>query len=166
MLMGIWGILTSCGRKKYEPAPIPEGVELTGFYLHHEGMVMEPYYILKVTNKGTFMKVTNQIFEENYFQFADTILEEETACLRLLTDKTAVEKLEEIISEAGAVGWNGFNETVSKKNASDAGDRYQLHMEFSDESTVSVYGYNTCPDGFEIFLNQASKLFEEYCRDN
>ena len=164
--MGIWGILTSCGRKKYEPAPIPEGVELTGFYLHHEGMVMEPYYILKVTNKGTFMKVTNHISEENYFLFAVTILEEETACLRLLTDKTAVEKLEEIISEAGAVGWNGFNETVSKKNASDAGDRYQLYMEFSDESTVSVYGYNTCPDGFEIFLNQASKLFEEYCRDN
>lgn len=166
MLMGILGILTGCGRKKYEPAPIPEGVELTGFYLHHEGMVMELYYILKVTDKGTFMKVTNQISGEDYFQFADTILEEEIACLKLLTDETAVEKLEEIISEAGAVGWNGFDEAVKKKNASDSGDRYQLYMEFSDESTVSVYGYNTCPDGFEIFLNQASKLFEEYCRDN
>ena len=68
MLMGIWGILTSCGRKKYEPAPIPEGVELTGFYLHHEGMVMEPYYILKVTNKGrgTFWKVPLQPLKTFY----------------------------------------------------------------------------------------------------
>ena len=164
--MGIFGMLVGCGRKKYEPAPIPEGVELTGFYLHREGMVMEPHYILKSTKTGTFMKITNQISEEDYFQFADTILEEETACLKMLTDKTAVEKLEEIVSEAGAVGWNGFDEAVTKKNASDSGDRYWLHMELSDGSTVSVYGYNTCPDGFGIFLNQASKIFEEYCRDN
>lgn len=163
MLMGILGILTGCGRKKYEPAPIPEGVELTGFYLHHEGMVMEPYYILKVTDKGTFMKVTNQISGEDYFQFADTILEEETACLKLLTDETAVEKLEEIISEAGAVGWNGFDEAVKKKNALDSGDRYQLYMELSDGTVISVHGYNTCPEGFEDLLKKTEELFSDYC---
>lgn len=161
--MGIWGILTSCGRKKYEPAPIPEGVELTGFYLHHEGMVMEPYYILKSAKSGTFMKITNQISGEDYFQFADTILEEETACLRLLTDNTAVKTLEEIISEAGAVGWNGFDEAVKKKNVSDSGDRYWLYMELSDGATVSVYGYNTCPEGFEDLLKKTEELFADYC---
>ena len=80
MLMGIWGILTSCGRKKYEPAPIPEGVELTGFYLHHEGMVMEPYYILKVTNKGG--KMNNEELIQKYEKYLTSYRKMNDATIR------------------------------------------------------------------------------------
>ena len=78
----------------------------------------------------------------------------------MLTDETAVEKLEEIISEAGAVGWNGFDEAVKKKNALDSGDRYQLYMELSDGTVISVHGYNTCPEGFEDLLKKQKSYFQ------
>ena len=47
-------------------------------------------------------------------------------------------------------------------NGDDAiGDSYHLKIELSDGTSVTVYGYNTCPAGFESLLEQAADLFLE-----
>ncbi len=185
MIMSIFSFLTGCGRKEQpaptikeesSPLPLPEGVSLTGFYMTHQGMAAEPYYILRVTESGTYMKISNmspdnywmckdedmsaQAGNAKYLGFADTVKECEHASLVLLENEAPVRELEDALIQAGALGWDGYDETVSMENVADSGDSYVLYLELSDGSTVSAKGYNAHPAGFRELLTSVREIFE------
>ena len=190
MLMGIFSFLFGCG-KTQEPvgteplqetevrdlAEFPDGVTLTGFYMNRMGMVMEPYYILKETSEGTCMKITDtcpdvylgfgmdagkaEIQPAEYFGRVNMLMEDEHARLICLEEEAAVRQLEACILKYGAMNWDGYEESVSKKGVSDSGTNYQLYLEFSDGKTVKMRGYNVCPDGFLELYQEAVDIFEE-----
>lgn len=142
------------------------GVRLTGFHINHQGMAMEPYYIMREIDSVIYMKETNcapddwcMLEVENschrdksdvatYLGFADVLKDCEYGCIYKLTDRKPIEELEQLIEEIGARSWDGFNESVERRGVMDAGDSYSLFLEYSDGSTVKVHGYNTCPEGF------------------
>ena len=65
----------------------------------------------------------------------------------------------QLIEELGARSWDGFNESVQLRGVLDAGDSYSLFLEYSDGSTVKVYGYNTCPKGFDELKLKIMNIF-------
>lgn len=186
LIMSIFTFFTGCGKQtdpdlektlKSAPIPLPEKTELTGLYMTHQGMMMEPYYILKTTDTGIWMKITNQSPEicqmdsmtdigelgDNwqYLGFGDTVLDCENASIVLLEDTSPVRELEDAIVQSGALGWNGYEEHRSKKGVEDAGDTYVLFLELSDGTTVKVHGYNACPEGFNELLGRVMDIFYE-----
>ena len=163
-----------------EPIDIPEGVRLTGFYINHIGMAMEPHYIVKTTENGTCLKITNlspddwqmsdlvvdgenKNTSDKYFKFADVVLDIEYGNVVLLEDDKVVKELEKVIEKVGALGWDGYNEHVSMDGVLDAGDSYNLYMEFSDGKTVTMYGYNSCPKGFDELMLTVITIFDNNC---
>ena len=76
-------------------------------------------------------------------------------------DDNPVRLLEEAIEETGALRWDGYDKRVTKKGASDTGDRYELYLELSDGSSVTMQGYNTCPAGFEELLRCVEEIFQQ-----
>ena len=154
MLLGILAVLTGCGKNKYDKVkevPFPEDAELNYFMIHHEGMAMEPYYILKRSEKHIYLKYVTMDPEE---------LNDEDL-VELQEDDPLIKELKESIVQYGALGWDGYHEKVSGKGVLDSGDSYHLKIELSDGTSVTVYGYNTCPAGFESLLEQATDLFFE-----
>ena len=157
---------------------IPKGARLTGFHINHIGMAMEPHYVIKSTEKGVYLKLTNMSpddwimtegdgFKEDegngkYFRFADVVKDCESGEIVFLEDDTVVKELEEFIVKVGAISWDGYNEHVSMSGILDAGDSYTLYMEFSDGTTVSVYGYNSCPIGFDELRMKTVEIFDRY----
>lgn len=151
-MFGILSLLSGCGKKKYEEiiaVSFPENANLMYFCINHQGMAMEPYYILKATEKGTYMKFMSLNPEEQQTDMAEEVWE----------DSVFIEKLEEAIVQCGALGWDGYDEKVSRKGVMDSGDSYELRIELSDGTTVNMRGYNTCPAGFESLLGQVRELF-------
>lgn len=193
LIMSILTFLTGCisnGRQpapeteqalEAAPIPFPEGAELTGFYMTRQGMAAAPYYILKTTDMGTYMKISDSNPEAcqmdsgtdiselganwQYLGFGDTVLDCENASLVLLEDKAPVRELENAIVQSGALGWDGYEEHRSMKGVSDSGDTYALFLAFSDGTTVKVHGYNACPDGFDELLGQIMDIFYENIND-
>ena len=191
MLMGIFSILFGCG-KKQGPAPIdpvpkteevgpiefPEGTKLTGFYMNHMGMRMAPYYILKTTESGTYMKITDKCPDDywmykdvnvealvqpaQYFAHVETILENEYASLVRLEEETIIRQLEECIVKYGALGWDGYDKSEAMPGVLDSGDNYNLYLELSDGTTVTMHGYNICPNGFRELYQDVVGIFEEH----
>ena len=152
LMFGILSLLSGCGKKKYEeiiPVSFPENASLIYFCINHQGMAMEPYYILKATDDGTYMKFMSLNPEEQQTDMAEEVWE----------DSVFIEKLEEAIVQCGALGWDGYDEKVSRKGVMDSGDSYELRIELSDGTTVNMRGYNTCPAGFESLLGQVRELF-------
>ena len=154
MFVGILTFLTGCGKNKYDEVkevPFPENAELNYFMIHHEGMAMEPYYILQRSEKHIYLKYVTMNPEE--------LQEEELA--ELQEEDSLIKELKEAIVQYGALGWDGYHEKVSGKGVLDSGDSYHLKIELSDGTSVTMYGYNTCPAGFESLLEQATDLFFE-----
>lgn len=184
--------LTGCGTEKLQnidpnnkdfsavepeaiPMPLPDGARLKHFYITHQGMQSGSYYILKTTDAGTYMKITNlrpndwemldgedvsSLGEHvEYLGFADTVKDCERASLVLLEDDTPVQKLEEAIARSGALGWDGFRKHVSMADVKDSGDSYQLYLELSDGTAVTVDSYNANPAGFNELLRQTEEIF-------
>ena len=156
--------------------PLPEGTQLKHFYMTRQGMAMEPYYILKTTDDGIFMKITNiRPYDERmlgddaytvqgsekYLAFADTVKECENAELIQLKDDAFVRLLENAIEETGALQWDGYCKNVSKPGVSDSGDRYEMYFELSDGTTVTMDSYNICPAGFTKLLAMVSEVFNK-----
>ena len=155
------------------------GVRLTGFHIHHQGMAMEPYYIMREIDSVIYMKETNcapddwcMLDEENsrhrdrsdiatYLGFADVLKDCEYGHVYKLEDRKPIEELEQLIEELGAKSWDGFNKSVQRRGVLDAGDSYSLFLEFSDGSTVKVYGYNACPEGFGELQLKIVKIFSK-----
>lgn len=195
MLLGIISILslmTGCANhnsgyddSKEKAIELSEGVTLSGFYMSHQGMAMEPNYILRVTDDGCYMKITSEnpdgykmtedgenppilngeggldLERENrYFGFVNTIKDCEHASL-IMADNTIVEELENIILEGGALNWDHYSKNKSNKGVLDSGDSYNLFILFSDGSTVTVDSYNSAPEGWDDFFVKVRELFEE-----
>lgn len=164
---------------------LSEGATLSGFYMSHQGMAMEPYYILRVTDDGCFMKISSEEpngykmtedgeeptkingeggldseREKSYFRFVNTVKDCEHASL-VTVDETIVEQLENIVLEAGALNWDNYTKSKSEPGVLDSGDSYDLFVLFSDGTTVTVDSYNSCPKGWDDFFGKASALFEE-----
>lgn len=155
------------------------GVRLTGFHIHHQGMEREPYYIMREIDSVIYIKQTDcapddwcMLEVENsrhrdksdvatYLGFADVLKDCEYGYMYKVTDRKPIEELESFIEEIGAKSWDGFNESVSLKGVLDAGDSYSLFLEFSDGSTVKVYGYNACPKGFCELKHKAQEVFQK-----
>lgn len=190
MIMSVFTFLTGCGSSGRQPPkltlesapiPFPEGSKLTGFYMTHQGMAAAPYYILKTTDMGTYMKISDSSPEDcqmdsgtdvselganwQYFGFADTVLDCENASLVLLENKTPVRELEDAIVQSGALGWDGYEEHRPMKGVPDSGDTYTLFLELSDGTTVKMHGYNACPDGFDELLGQVMYIFYKNIND-
>ena len=154
--------------------PFPEGVRLKNFYITHQGMEMEPYYLLKTADAGFFMKTTDiRPYDERilgsgsyaaldsakYFAFADTVKECERADLIQTKDDKALCALEKAIAGTGALNWNGYFKNISGTGVSDSGDRYEMYIELSNGITVSMDSYNICPAGFMKLLKEVSDIF-------
>lgn len=152
MFVGILTFLTGCGKNKYDEVkevPFPEGAELNYFMIHHEGMAMEPYYILQRSEDSVYLKYVTMSPEEL----------QERDLVELREDDSLIKELKEAIVQYGALGWDGYHEKVSGKGVLDSGDSCYLKIELSDGTSVNMYGYNTCPAGFESLLEQATDLF-------
>jgi len=185
--LSLFSLTTGCGGPTTDPdpqttgssAPFPEGTTLTGFFIHHMGMAMEPYYILRVNETGTYMKITSMApydwrmlgdedaltESERYFAFVDTVKDDEPAFLKKLDDDQPVRELEKLIEQTGALSWDGFTKRVpTPPGLLDGGESYELYLTLSDGTTVTVDSYNACPDGFGELHYEAAKLFEEICR--
>lgn len=160
---------------EYTPIPMPDGVTLTGFYMTNQGMERGLHYILKVMDTGTYMKMTDLAPDElwlydpeadtedvpPYFCYADKVSAYEYASLVLLEDDSLVQKLEEIIVQTGALGWDGYNEKLTVADVADSGDSYFMYIELSDGTTVTLDSYNCCPDGYTELQAQVKELFYE-----
>lgn len=156
---------------------IPNGAGVIGFHIHHMGMEMEPHYIIKSTEKGVYLKLSNTspddwtMMDEDdsdndgskeYFKYADIVKDCESGEVVFIEDDTVIKELEDFIVQVGAVGWDGYNEHVSRPGVLDAGDSYDLYMEFSDGETVTVNGYNACPMGFDELRMKVMEIFDRY----
>ena len=189
MIMGIVSFLFGCSKKPNPaaeepkvivPVELPEGVKLTGFYMNHSGMRMNPYYILKTTDSGTYMKITNKrpadywmyggektdglIQPVEYFGYVETVREDEKASLICLEDETVIRQLEECIAKYGALGWDGYDKSKAMPDVKDSGDNYNLYLELSDGTTVRMHGYNICPSGFQELYQETVRIFQA-CSD-
>lgn len=159
------------------PAPFPEGVTLTGLYITHQGgMAAGPYYILSTTDGGTYMKISDlspddwrmtdgediseMPFNAQYLGFADTVKDCEHGSSVRIEDESPLRELEAAITEYGALAWDGYNESDTMEGVLDSGDSYRLYLELSDESTVTMKGYNVCPAGFMPLYMQVQQIFE------
>lgn len=154
---------------------LPDGAKLTGLYLSHQGMARMPYYIMKTTENGTFMKISDlspdayemwkdddtddQVQPAEYFGFIETVKDVEYASLVCLEDETLIRKMEEIVETYGVLAWDGFHESVSMPGVLDSGDSYNLYLELSDGTTVTMDGYNTAPKGFDDFYSEIIEVF-------
>ena len=76
-------------------------------------------------------------------------------------DKTVLRDIEKVLVDCGTVGWDGFNETYVIENATDTGERYEIYLCFSCGSTVSVYGYDICPNRFGEMFNRITEIFHQ-----
>ena len=155
---------------------LPDGARLTGLYLTHQGMARMPYYIMKTTENGTFMKISDLspddyvmwkdenmddiVQPKEFFGYIETVKDVEYASLIQLKDDTLIRQLEEIVEKYGAIGWDGFHESESMPGVLDSGDSYNLYLELSDGTTVSVYGYNTAPRAFNDFYTEIVDIFQ------
>lgn len=166
---------------KAEPLPFPEGVSLTGLYMTQQGMERGPYYILKETDNGTFMKITDtdpQVLsignqdavtynlDDSHFYFADTVLDEEYASLARLEDVSPVRELEETIVQSGALRWDGWDKKGNVGGGlfevMDSGDSYELYLELSDGTSVTMHGYDIHPEGWNDLFSNVADIFEKY----
>lgn len=194
LTMGLFSMFSGCTKNQKMPEPVssgttesvinstiearqfPEGVTLTGFYMTHQGMAMEPYYFMKVTDDGAYLKITNvapndyrlappmmsmQQSDINYFEYADTVLEFEYASL-VKVDEAVVRELENAVVETGALGWDGFNEYRDMSGVLDAGDSYDLYLTLSDGSSVNAHGYNVSPSGWQELKEKVVGIFEAH----
>lgn len=157
------------------PMPLPDGTRLKHFYITHQGMRGGTYYILKTTNVGTYMKISNMgpddwqmlngedtdSLEENaeHLGFADTVKDCERASLVLLENDGPIRELEEAITKAGALGWDGFCKSVAMPDVKDSGNRYRMYLELTDGTTVTMDSYNAKPAGFLELLHQVEDIF-------
>ena len=150
------------------PVTLSEGARLTGMYINHQGMAMEPHYTLKAMEDGIYMKYSYSSPLDtggHYLDYADSVQDYEQAVLTLLTDETPLLELEAAVLDVGALEWDGYDVHKSEPGVSDSGDSYTLYLEFSDGNTVTVKGYNACPDGFETLLSQVMDIFFTYCEE-
>lgn len=150
------------------PMPLPDGAELIALYLHHEGMAMEPYYILQTLEQEICLKITDTSPLEYvtpgsegspYLSEANKVMEDEDAKMIFTDDLRILRTMEEILARYGAMNWDGFAQSKSKKSVLDSGDRYELYFELSDGTTVTVNSYNCCPAGFVELLNDLQEMF-------
>lgn len=157
------------------PVPFPVGTSLRHLYITHQGMRSGSYYILKTTDAGTYMKISNLSPDDRrmldgedagnleagaeYLGFADTVKGCEHASLVLLQDDGPVRELEEAIAAAGTLNWDGYRESVAMEGVLDSGDSYQLYLELSDGTTVTVDSYNARPAGFTALLYKVEEIF-------
>ena len=199
VLMGIFSFLFGCGKNempvnqpmapvskpvqqpkeenKITPIEFPEGVKLTGLHINQQGMMRMPYYMMKVTDTGTYMKISTLSPDDydmwagnetgnleqpaEYFGYIETIKDVEYASLVKLEDETLIRQMEEVIVKYGALGWDGFSEHEEMSGVLDAGDMYDLYLELSDGATVKMHGYNTCPNGFHDLYGEIVDIFED-----
>ena len=201
MIMSIFSFLFGCGNKngdntpeyngpaagttapeatteeaKITPVEFSEGVTLTGFFMNRMGMAREPYYIMKVTESGTYMKISDlspddynmwkdedsepQEQPSEYFGYIEMVKDVEYASHVKLEDDAVIRQMEESIVKYGALGWDGYSEHDDMPGVLDSGDSYNLYMELSDGTTVTMHGYNACPLGFHDLHGEIVKIFE------
>ena len=201
MMMSIFSFLFGCGNKNTGNVPIqndpaavqptpavtteaeeitpvefPEGVTLTGFYMNQMGMARAPYYIMKVTESGTYMKISDLSPDDylmwkdedsepleqpsEYFGYIETVKDIEYASHAKLEDDKVIRQMEESIVKYGSLGWDGYSEKEDMPGVLDSGDSYNLYLELSDGTTVTMQGYNTCPAGFHNLYGEIVKIFE------
>ena len=158
------------------PMALPEGASLRHFYITHQGMRSGSHYILKTTEAGTYMKISNMgpgdwpmVKDEDrtvlgdqaeYLGFADTVKDCEYASLVLLEEDTPIRQLEESIAASGALQWDGYRESVAMPDVKDSGDRYILYLELTDGTSVTMDNYNVCPAGFMELHSYAEEIFQ------
>ena len=135
------------------------GVRLTGFVINHQGMASEPYYVIKEVNSKLYMQLAyGYSYEEGSFGLNGF---DENEGTYKIVDYSDIQELEYVIDETGAKSGDGFNKSVSRRFVLDSGDSYTLYMEFSDGTTVNVYGYNTYPNGFDILRGKVLEIFRK-----
>ena len=168
-MLSILFSLFGCGRKVHintdfpSPVPLPEGETLTALHLTRQGMRGGMYYIVAVEGEEIFFKITNLIhYDEKYRFVADKkVLENEMSTICSTKDTAALRAIEEVLIDCGTVGWDGFYEEISRPGVADAGDIYNVYLQFSRGSSVSVHGYDICPDRFMEMFNRIVEIFAE-----
>lgn len=162
---------------KVTSIPFSEGTGLKHLYMTHQGMRGGAYYILKTTDAGTYMKITplcpndwrmlegedvdNLGDHAEYLAFGDTVKDCERASLSLLSNDGPIRKLEKAIADTGALSWDGYDENDPMEGVLDSGDIYQLYLELTDGTTVTMNGYNAKPAGFSELLYRVAEIFHE-----
>ena len=159
----------------FKTIPIPDGVCLTEFYISEQGMAMQPRYMMKKSNDGVYMKISN--LESNCLQmlegedscdfddrllFIDVVKDCEHASSVKLSDDAPVRELEKVIAESGSLSWDGYNKHKSMRGVLDSGDSYELYMSFSDKSTVNVNSYNSHPANWNMLMGRVKEIFESH----
>lgn len=169
---------------------LSEGATLTGLFMTHQSMAMEPYYILRATDDGCFMKITNcepdgyymtedeggaefpgnvvkyddtekAQTEAEFFGYVNKVKDCEHASL-VMADDVIVKELMEVINTSDALGWDGYSKRVSMDDVLDSGDTYRLYLQFSDGKTVTVNSYNSSPEGWGDFYVKIRDIFEAH----
>lgn len=190
-ILSLISVLTGCGRQSGSEGTtviISDDAVLTGLYMTHQGMAMEPHYIFSAGPEACFMKISNiapddQILkdtaekdnsglsensnyqsssadENGYFSYSNRVLDCEHASL-VTADETVTKRLRDAIINYGALNWHGYSIHKSMKGVLDAGDSYNLYLSFSDGSVVTVNSYNSKPEGWNDFYAAVRDIFEE-----
>ncbi|MBQ8836132.1 MAG: hypothetical protein IJ002_01325 [Clostridia bacterium] len=164
MLLSLFG----CGKKAHintdfpSPVPLPEGETLTALHLTRQGMRGGMYYIMSVEGEEIFFKITNLIHYDKKYRFTahKRVLENEISTICSTKDTAALRAIEEVLVDCGTVGWDGFNEEISRPGVADSGDIYNVYLQFSGGSSVSVYGYDIFPDRFMEMHRRIAKIID------
>lgn len=156
----------------FEPVPFPEGVHLHSLYFHEQGMCLTPYYLVHMTEKGMYFKLTSmdpevdthwiygqeELSEEEIIAKMMKIDPEERASLVPLDDES-VRSLEKIIEDNGVLNWNGFSQHVSTDpDLLDGGESFSLIITLSDGSEITAKGFNAFPDHYGDFRKELLAL--------
>ncbi len=164
----------SVQKPEITPVPFPENAEIEILYMHYCGMAMGSHYILKKTDKGTFMKISSnspdsyemtmdregrQTTEERYSEYADIVKDCEIAKSVKLCDDSATKQIKELAEKYGALGFNGEFRVPTPKGMLDGGDSYTFFMKLSDGTAIEMSGYNSYPEGYSKFSAEVQKIF-------
>ena len=164
----------SVQKPEITPVPFPENAEIEILYMHYCGMAMGSHYILKKTDKGTFMKISSnspdsyemtmdregrQTTEERYSEYADIVKDCEIAKSVKLCDDSATKQIKELAEKYGALGFNGEFHVPTPKGMLDGGDSYTFFMKLSDGTTIEMSGYNSYPEGYSKFSAEVQEIF-------
>ena len=143
------------------PVPLPEGEALTALHMTRQGMRSGFYYIMSVCGDEIFFKMTNYhpYGEEFRFNAKDNLDERGKCFVESTKDRKVLHEIEEILVDCGTVGWDGFDEKIVMKNVTDTGERYEIYLQFSGGSTVSVCGIDICPDRFSEMFGRITEIF-------
>lgn len=156
-------IFVCIGCSKTNQKHLLEGRRIECFYIEKQGMAFSPHYTMVKDGTKIIWKQSNQYLkndnDEIVWEEAKILHEGEHGELFVCEDDVWLSYLEQQVEKCGALTWDGFNKK-RKDNTLDSGTKYEMVIQLSDHTVISMQGYNICPDQFETLWDEVQTIFE------